>query len=311
MAKLITRRKLLLVKIEVTYDTDPVPVAGTDAVLVEDLTWSNEGLKMIERPAVRPSLGMLQTIYGGRLVTVAFGVEIKGSGAAGTAPEIGPLMRACALGETIVASTSVTYAPVSTAHESVTIYVHEDGKLIKVTGCRGNMSVVAEAGGKLMASFTMTGHVTAQTDVALPTPTFDSTTPVPFIGGAFLIDGFGGVISALNFDLTNQLAMPASVNGVDGFDEVTITGRDVAGSIDPLDELVVTEDYVGNFTAGTLMALATGAIGGTAGNILNIDMPGVYYRDASQADREGLNSFELPFGAAETTTDNEISLAFT
>ena len=311
MSKLLTRRKLILAEIEVTYGTDPTPVPADDSVLVEDLAWANEGLKMIERPAVRPSLGALQSIYGGRLVTVTFNVESKGSGVAGTPPEIGKLLRACSLDETIVASTSVTYSLVSTGLESITLYVYEDGKLIIVTGCRGNVSAVFEAGNKVMFAFTFTGHVSAQTDAALPTPSYDTVTPEPFIGGAFLIDGFAGVISSLNFDLTNQLAMPASVNGVDGFDEVTITARNVQGSIDPLDELVATVDYLANFTSGKLMALATGAIGGTAGNILNITMPAVYYRDVSPTDREGLNAFEIPFGAAEATTDDELSLAFT
>jgi len=308
---LLTRRKLLLAKIESTYGTDPTPAASTDAVMVEDLTWSNEGLKMIERPAVRPSIGALQQVYGGRLVTLAFNVEVKGSGTAGTAPEVGQLLRACGLAETIVAVTSVTYAPASTALESVTCWIYEDGKQIKVTGCRGNVSFTLEAGGKPMASFTMTGHVGAQTDVALATPTFDTTLPEPFIGGSFTIDSYAAVISSLNFDLANALAMPASVNGADGYGEISITGRDINGSFDPLDELVATEDYIGNFTAGTAMALATGGIGATAGNILTITMPAVYYRDASSADRDGIAGLELPFGAAESSTDDEVSIAFT
>lgn len=308
---LLTRRKLLLVEIESTYNTDPVPAAADDAVLVEELTWSNEGLKMIERPAVRPSIGALRQVYGGRLVSITFNVEMKGSGAAGTAPEIGKLLRACGLAETIVASTSVTYDPASTGHESVTCYVYEDGKRIAVTGCRGNVSFTLEAGNKPMATFALTGHVTAQTDVALATPTFDSTIPVPFIGGSFTIDSFAAVISALNFDLANALAMPESVNGADGYGEIQITGRDVNGSIDPLDELVATEDFIGNFTAGTEMALTTGAIGATAGNILTITMPAVSYRDAAPADRDGVAGLELAFGAGESTTDDEVAIAFT
>ena len=308
---LLKRRQLLLAKIESTYNTDPTPSASTDAIMVEELTWANEGLKMIERPAVRPSLAALQQIYGGRLVTITFNVEVKGSGTNDVPPEIGQLLRACSFDEAISAATSVTYEPVSTGHESITCYVYEDGKLIKVTGCRGNVVWTLEAGNKVMAAFTLTGHVTAQTDVALPAPTFDSTSPVPYIGGAFTIDGFSGVISNLNFDMGVTLAMPASVNGVDGFDEVSIVSRDVNGSIDPLDELVATEDYLDNFTSGKSMALATGAIGGSAGNILTITMPAVYYRDAAPADRDGIAGLALPFGAGENATDDEVSIVFT
>ena len=308
---LLKRRQLLLAKIESTYNTDPTPAANTDAVMVEELTWANESLKMIERPAVRPSLAALQQVYGGRLVTISFGVEVKGSGTSDVPPEIGQLLRGCGLGETVDPGVSVTYEPVSTSHESLTCYVYEDGKLIKVTGVRGNCAFTLEAGNKVMANFTLTGHVTAQTDVTLPDPTFDNTEPVPYIGGAFTIDGFAGVISNLNFDMGVTLAMPASVNGVDGFGEVSIVSRDLNGSIDPLDELVATEDYIGNFTSGKSMALATGPIGGTGGNILNIDMPAVYYREAAPADRDGIAGLALSFGAAEGMTDDEVSIVFT
>lgn len=308
---LLTRKKLLLAEIESTYNTDPTPSPTTDAVLVESLSWSNEGLKMIERIAARPSAGTLQQIYGGRLISVTFAAEVKGSGAAGTAPELGALLRACGLGETIVASTSVTYAPVSSGQESATLYVYEDGKRIIVTGCRGNVSFAMAAGDKVTATFTMTGHVGAQTDTALPSATFDSTVPEPFIGGSFTIDSYAASISALNFDLANGMAMPEDVNASDGYGEIAITSRDVNGSINPLDELVATEDFIGNFTSGAVMALTTGAIGATAGNILTVSMPAVYYRDASSADRDGIAALDLPFGAAESTTDDEVSIAFT
>jgi hypothetical protein len=44
---------------------------------------------------------------------VEFDVDLVGSGTAGTAPAWGPLIQACAFAEVIVASTSVTYNPVS------------------------------------------------------------------------------------------------------------------------------------------------------------------------------------------------------
>ena len=311
MSKLLTRRKVLLAKIESTYGTDPTPNASTDAVLCQDLTWSSAGLKMIERPAVRPSLGALKHVYAGRLLQVSFTCEVKGSGSAGTAPEIGNLLRACGLDETVVGATSVTYAPASTGQESATLYLFEDGKRIILTGCRGNVSFQAPAGGAVMASFTMTGHEAAQTDVSLASPTFDATTPPPFIGGTFVIDSFAATINALSFDLGNTVATPTDVNGADGYGEITITGRDINGSIDPLDELVASEDYLGNFKSGAAMALSTGAIGGTAGNIVTIAMPAVSYRDATAADRDGLAALNLPFGAAESSTDDELSIAFT
>ena len=63
-------------------------------------------------------------------------MELAGSGTAGTAPRYGALLQACGLSETIVASTSVTYAPVSSAFSSATIYFNNDGIRHILTGCR-------------------------------------------------------------------------------------------------------------------------------------------------------------------------------
>lgn len=310
---MLIKREVLLAKIESTYNTDPTPVASTDAMLVENPSWSNEGLRMSERPAVRPSLAPLQHVFGDMLRTVSFDVELKGSGTAGTAPELGVLLRGCALSETIVASTSVTYAPVSdtSTHESLTLYYYQDGTLIKITGARGNVSFSCEAGLPAKASFTFTGHTSTPTDVSLPSPTFDSTTPPPFKGATFTIDSYAAVIAAFTFDMSNQVVMPADVSGADGFGEIRIAGRDVAGTIDPEHVLVATEAFEANMRAGTNMALATGVIGGTAGNKYAISMPAVYYRDLSPADRESIRTLDAPFGAAESTTDDEVSIAFT
>jgi hypothetical protein len=56
-------------------------------------------------------------VYAGTLISVSGKCEIKGSGAAGTAPEIAPLLRGAAWSETVVGGTSVTYKPTSTQAE--------------------------------------------------------------------------------------------------------------------------------------------------------------------------------------------------
>jgi hypothetical protein len=91
-----------------------VPVAGTNAILVEDVKWAFASSRMFQRNPVRASLAKLAPMYAGTLITVSGKVEIKGSGAAGTAPEIAPLLRGAASSRDIVGGTSVTYKPTST-----------------------------------------------------------------------------------------------------------------------------------------------------------------------------------------------------
>lgn len=308
---MIINREVILVKEEVTYNLDPVPVEGVDAVLVEQPAWASEGLRMNERPAVRASIGMLQHVYGGMLQTLTFDVEMKGSGTAGTAPEMGVLLQCCGMLETLVAVTSATYTPASTGHKSCTIYYYQDGTLLKLTGCRGTVNFNLEVGALPKASFTMTGHIATVTDVALASPTYDTTIPAPFINAAFDIGGYAAAIGAWTFDMGIELAMPPTPSAVDGFGEIQIVKRDVSGSIDPEHQLVATAPFDADLRAGTNMTLASGAIGSVAGNIINIAHPVIYYRELAPGDRDGIRTLDTTYAAVESTTDDEVSIAFT
>ena len=308
---MLTKRSVLLSKIESTYGTDSTP-GGTDAVRVENLQINPAAsARMHERPAIRGTLGTLKHVYGGSLGEITFDVPVAGSGTAGTAPEFDSLLRACAMGSTIVAGTSVTYSPVSSGFESTTIKFYEDGTLYALTGAVGNVSLNAEAGKFGVLSFTMTGHIAAVSDASLVSGTFDTAVPPVFLGASFAIDSYAAVISAFSFDLQNTIAMPPSVNSADGFAAIRVTGRDVVTSFDPEKVTVATEAFEANWRSGAAMALATGTIGGTAGNRWSVSMPAVSYRELSKGDRDGIVVYELSGGAAEDSGDDEISVAFT
>ena len=310
---MLKRRSILAAKIEDTYGIDAGPT-GAHAMRVEELDLSlGEGARMLERPAHRGSLAPLKQVYGGALAALSFSVPLSGSGAAGVAPEFGVLLKACGLSEDVIASTSVTYAPSSDAsgHDSLTMAFYEDGTLYRLTGCRGTLSISAPAGEPARLSFTFTGHVDGPTDAALPTGTFDQTTPPTFRGASFTVDSFAATIASLTMDVQNQLATPPSVNAADGYAAIRITGRDVIGSIDPEKVLVATHDFIGKWRSGAVMALTTGVVGSTPGNRWRLDLPAISYREASRGDRDGIVTYELGFGASEAAGDDEFSLTLT
>lgn len=307
----LINREVILAKIESTYNTDPTPSAANDAVLVEGPSWAHENASMIERPSVKTTIGKRQSVFGGTLKSVSFDVELKGSGAAGTAPEIGQLLRACSMDETIVPSTSVTYAPVSSSQESITLYYYEDGVLHIITGARGTCSITLESKGKGMINFTFTGHEVAPTDTALVTPTYDSTVPPPIISVPFSMGGYSSVISSLSMDVGNTISMPADMSAADGFGEILITARDTGGSFDPARVALSAKNYISEWKNGTLGSLTTGVIGSTAGNRYQLTCGQAYYKDVGQGEREGLRIYEIGFGAAESSGDDEFSLVFT
>jgi len=308
---MLKSRAVLLAKVETTYNTDAVPVEGTNAVLVENLSFSYDGARMAERMPVRSSLGKLKPVYAGTLAQLTFDVELKGSGAAGTAPELGVLLKGCGFGETVVASTSVTYKAASSNHSSLTFYYFEDGLKYIITGARGAVTMSLQTGATGKLSFTFTGHVAVPTDVALASATYNSTVPVPVIGASFSMDSYAAVISKLDCDWGLEVAKPDNLSATDGYGEIRITGRNVTGSVDPEATLVATYDWITKWRSSASYALATGTIGATAGNRYAVNMPAVVYTEIAAGDREGILTREVKFAAVESTGDDEVSLAFT
>ena len=313
---MLTNRDVILAKIEATYNVDSVPVEATDAVLVETPSWAFEGLRMVDRPSVSATIDTRQRIYAGSLKTVSFDVELKGAGAAYSStvrPEVDVLLRACGFSSTVdvtVSSEKVTYVPVSTGHESITIYYFQDGTRHILTGCRGIVSFNLETGNIGRATFTFTGHFSAVTDTALASPTYDSTVPPAVIGAAFTIDSYAAIIAALAWDMGNTIATPPDFNAADGYGPVQLTKRDVTGTFDPESVVVGTEAFEANFLAGTLMAMVTGDIGGTQYNQFNVAMPKLYYQAMTPGDRDGVRVYDMGFAAAANSGDDEVTLVF-
>jgi len=307
---MLKKRSVLLAKLEVTYNTDSTPGVG-DALLVENLSISNEGLRMHERSGPKNTMGPKSSYYGGHLRSITFDMNLKGSGTVGTAPEAGVPLQVCGFDETIVASTSVTYAPVSESISSATFYYYEDGKLRKLTGCRGNVSFNGEAGGPMKASFTITGHDAGESDASLISPTFDATVPPVFKNSAFAFDSHAAVISKLAFDMGNTIATPASVSASDGFGEIRITDRNVTGSFDPEQVLIATKDYEGFLSSDSTVALDSGVIGSVAGNKLQITQPACRATDVSFAERDGISTYEISYGAYESAGDDQVAIILT
>jgi hypothetical protein len=302
-------------KTEVSYGVDPTPTQSTNAILVRNPQLQTEGLRMNERGAVRQSIGQLQKIFGGKLARLTFECEVKGSGSAGTAPEIGPLLEACGMDETIVASTSVTYQPVSTNHESVTIYYFEGGRKRHILrGCRGTVTIRLEAGGILICAFEFVGHHDEPTDQSLPSPTYNSTVPRAALGMVVSLNGVTAIVArSWQFALNNVIAMPPSLAASDGYGDIILTGRDVTGEIVIESELDTVLDVDALFSGGTRFAFASGTLGSVAGNRVALSTPAssTYVTDTSHGDGEGLRLRTVQLAVDDSTSDQEISLAFT
>jgi hypothetical protein len=309
---LLTRKRLILAKAEATYGTDPTPTGSANAILVRNLEITPLQSDIVQRELIRPYLGNYEQLLAQTRVQVTFEVELAGSGAAGTAPAYGPVLKACGLSETVVATTSVTYAPVSTSFSSVTIYFYQDGIRHIVTGARGTFTLNGQVGAIPTIAFTMTGIYNAPTDTALATPTYaNQATPLIFKNGnttSFSAFSYSGALQSIDLNVGNEIVYRELIGGTK---EVLITDRKPAGTMSIEAVLLATKNY---FTVST--GSTTGSVsfqhGTTAGNIATLTMAQSDLADASYAELNGIAMLNLPYVATPTAAGNdELSLAYT
>jgi hypothetical protein len=309
---LLSRKRLILAKTESTYGTDPTPTGSANAILVRNLEITPLQADTVTRDLIRPYLGNSDQLLAQTRVEVTFEVELAGSGTAGTAPAYGPVLKACGLSETVVATTSVTYAPVSASFSSVTIYFHNDGIRHKVTGCRGTFELNAEVGQIPVISFTMTGIYNAPTDESLPSPTYaNQAAPLIFKNGNtsnFSIFSYSGCLQSLSFQMANEVIYRELVGCTK---ESLIVNRAPAGDVVIEAPSIATKDF---FTIAT--GSSTGSIsfqhGGTAGNIVTFTTAQSDIANPSYSDQDGIQMLNLPYVAVPTSAGNdELSLAYT
>ena len=311
----LTRKKFLIAKIESTYGTDPSPVGGSDAIQVTNVEVTPIESDNVQASAFQGFIGNSTrgTLVANKRVAVTFDVELAGSGAAGTAPAFGPLLKSCGLSETIVASTSVTYAGVSSSFDSATIYCFYDGTRHKITGARGSVTFNFTAGSFPTASFTMVGIYNAPDDTAL-----SGTFTVANQAAALEVNDtnvttatFHGVtevrLESLDLALNNNVIYKETASS----QEVFIVDRAPGGTAVIEAPAVGTTDYFAKATA-----VATGnssfVVGASAGNIMTLTMPQTDITGVSYGDTNGVVSLSMPYLALPTTAgNNELSLAFT
>jgi hypothetical protein len=308
---LLTRKRLILAKTESTYATDSTP-AGTDAILVRNLDITPIESDQVSRDLIRPYLGNSEQLLGNTRVSITFQVELAGSGTAGTAPKYSSLLKACGMAETVVATTSVTYAPVSTAFSSATIYFNNDGVLHKATGCRGTFTMNCELGQIPTIDFTMTGIYNAPTDTAAPSVTYSAqATPLIFKEGnttSFSLLSYSGCLMSVNFDIANEVVYRELIGCTK---QVLITNRAPAGEAVIEAPTIAAKDFFTIANDNTTGAL-TFAHGTTAGNIVTFNAQKVDIGNPTYSDSDGIQMLNLPYVAIPTSAGNdEVSLVYT
>ncbi len=301
---LLTRKRTILAKTEVTYGTDPTPTGAANAVLVRNMSITPLNAELVSRDLVRPYLGGSEQLIAAAYVSIEFEVEMAGSGTAGTAPAYGSLLRACGMAETIQAAVSVTYAPVSAAFSSVTIYYNIDGVLHKLTGCRGNVEIDLKARQIPVYKFSFTGLYNAPTDTVAPAVTYTAwQTPLAANSdnsSGFSLFSYSGALESLNLNFNNGIQYRSLI----GAEDVLLTDRQVGGQIVFEAPTITAKDFFTPALSATLGALDI-THGTVAGNRVQITSTRVNVNNPSYQDMNGIQMLQVPVRLVPSTAGND------
>lgn len=305
------RNVLLLAKLETTEGTDASPTASADAMLAKTIGAQPVVAEFVDRDLMRPYFGNSGQLQVSNSSEIEFEIEFAGSGAAGTAPAYAPLLEACAFSETIVASTSVTYAPVTEDPKTCTIYYYLDGLLHKMTNCRGTVSMDINAKTIPVFKFKFVGVYVAPTDTASPVGADYSNFQLPQAVNklntpTLTLFGQSLCVDTCSIDMANDI----KIRNLIGCDSVIMTDRKPAGNISLEMTDVATQAWHENVRQGTLGAFQL-VHGVGAGRVIQIDAPKVQLTSPQYSNSDNIAMLSAGLAFQPDTGNDEITITLT
>jgi hypothetical protein len=313
----LSRKTAILAKIETTYGVDSTPTGAANAILISNQSVNPLNAQNVDRKVVREYLGGAEQLVGVFYKEVSFDVELAGSGAAGTAPAWGALLKACGMGEVVTASTRVTYTPVSTTFDAATIYYHDDGVLHKLLGARGSYKLNMGLGNTPILSFRFIGIDGGDTAVANPTQTLTSwKTPLVITNPntADLLLGCtyaAGALSAGTAYPSKGLEIDSGIsvnhNPLLGGETIELTDRNMTGKVS-LDLTAAQEvTFMATVKANTTQSVGL-AHGSVAGAKIVVYAPAVQLINPKKEDQNGIRMIGYDLRLLPSTGNDEITI---
>lgn len=307
----------IFAKTESTYKTDPT-LAGTDAMLVSNLTVVPYQGSVVSRDFIRSYLGASTEINTGPHVQIDFDIELAGSGTAATETAWATLLKACNIDATTASPiVSYSYSPVSTApasQNSVAIIAEFNGEQQLVLGCRGNARFDFSTGQIPKISFTFLGIYAKPTAATLTADYTAFQAPVPITDsntGTLTLDSYAFAVESLSFDMGNQVAYRNVVND----EKVVVSDRNVRGSISFEAELIATKDVYAliesHSTVSTAVLDMVHNAGGSpenSGSIIELDAPAVQLSNLSYGESDGIRMYTCDLIFTPSSGNDEFTL---
>ena len=302
------RKLAVLAKLETVYGTDPTPTGALNALMISNVTATPLDGEKVSRDVILPFFGDQGFVLAGVSTKLEFEVEIAGAGAAGDIPAYGVLLRACSMTETVVATTSVKYQPVTDQPESVCLYANMDGVNHIMLGARGTFTVDVTNKKIPKFKFTMTGLLGPVADLARPvidlgkwqSPVVPSKLNTPI----FSLHGTTAAVvpaESLALDFGGQVEGRFLI----GAESVEITDRKISGTAVLEARSLATKDWFDiakNNVKGPLHVQH----GTVAGNIVEFEAPKVQIGSPTQGNSQGVLTYSLPLTLTPDVADDEL-----
>lgn len=305
MAKFM-RKMALLAKIEAVRGTDAVPTGAANAILASNVNLTPLDGDAVERDVIRPYLGAGGSVMATLFNKVAFSVEAAGVAAAGDQPGYTALLRACAMSVTVAAGATCTFAPISDAMESVTIYGVVDGVVHKMLDAHGTVKLTADAKGIPKWDFEFTGLFVPVADVVMPVAVYTAyqrPLPVNKLNTTLTLDGYTAAASAFSFDAGNTVVKRDLI----GVDSVEISNRKSVGSVTLEATSVAAKAWVNMAAASAQVPLVLNH-GQAATNVVQLNAPKAELGKPTYSDSDGIQMVTLPLTFVPTSGNDEFSI---
>lgn len=186
----------------------------------------------------------------------------------------------------------------ATDQPSATIYIYEDGTLLKFVGCRGTAALEGQSARPGFATLSFSGIYAGKTDVAIPAGLVVAGHSAPVlaqgsaVSPAVLLNRKPLPISRWALDPGSTLETPDDPNTTYGFGPGQITDRAPRLTLDPLATLVATRDTITDIGNGTTMS-AVLRHGSVSGNRWALIAPLAQPVEANPGTRGNLRSEEM------------------
>lgn len=314
-------QEVIGVKTETTQNT-AATLAATDYFLAWDVSDPSPVIEVLPRDQQSMTLDQLASARGDVMVEIGFKTEMIGGGAAGTAyAPVGAMLLAMGASETVSASTSVTYAPVSvpasasffTLGKSATVEVYK-GATTTQSGLKHQIkgAVVTSLSLKLTASklpyweVKMQGLYVTVSDSVAPSVTYPSTVAAKVESISFSTHSYSAVCTEIDIDFGIENYKRSDVSSADGLKGFEVTNRKPKASITVEAVSVATHDYYGKMKSGVAAAMSF-AVGATAGNIHTWSFTKTQYNKITQVNDNGKLKLKIDIQINKTSGDDWFS----